>query len=97
MSITVTVGKTASFVVHCHNAAGTDVPDTNGPITVSVDNALAGSATCHPDGTNGVFTALLDATQTCNIVATDGTLTSAPYPVTLAADVAPATLTVAAT
>lgn len=91
--VTVQTGQTAPFVVHCDNSAGQGVPDTNGPITVSVDVPAVGTATCNPDGTGGVFTAL--AAGSCNIVATDGKLTSAPYPVTVE-DLTPASLTIAA-
>ena len=95
----VIVGQTAPFTVHCFNGASppVEIPDTNGAITVSVA-AGSGTATCNPDGTNGVFTA---GTTPGAVVlsATDGVLTSAPFTgfnVVPNPDTVPATLTITA-
>ena len=92
--MTTTVGQTSPFVVRCLNAGGGTIPDTNGPITVTTDNPAVGTATCAPDGSAGVFTAV--SVGTCNVIATDGTLTSAPFPETVTEDLTPASLVISA-
>ena len=84
------VGAVFNFTVVAANKAGTTVPDTG--ITVSVDNPAVGTVTVNPDGTAGVFTAV--AAGAANLVATDGKITSAPFPVNVVADVTPASLTI---
>jgi hypothetical protein len=83
-------GGTFAFTVVAKNAAGRVVPDKG--VTVS---ATGGSATVADDGSAGVFTAgAVDGDFA--ITATDGTLTSAPFAVSVVADNAPASLEVVA-
>jgi hypothetical protein len=83
-------GGTFAFTVVAKNAAGRVVPDKG--VTVS---ATGGSATVADDGSAGVFTAgAVDGDFA--ITATDGTLTSAPFAVSVVADNTPATLEVVA-
>jgi len=64
------IGVAQAFTVVAKSAADAIVPDS--PITVISDN---GSATCDPDGKNGV---LIAATAgVANLTATDGKLTAA--------------------
>ena len=53
-----------------------------------MDNPAVGTVTVNPDGTAGVFTAV--AAGAANLVATDGKITSAPFPVNVVADFTPA-------
>jgi hypothetical protein len=81
-------GGVFNFTVVAKNAAGRVVPDSG--VTVSV---TGGSAVVADDGSAGVYTAgAVDGDFA--IVASDGKLTSAPFPVTVAADNAPASLEV---
>jgi hypothetical protein len=83
-------GGVFNFTVVAKNAAGRVVPDKG--VTVS---ATGGSATVADDGSAGVFTAgAVDGDFA--ITATDGTLTSAPFAVSVVADNTPATLEVVA-
>jgi hypothetical protein len=83
-------GGTFAFTVVAKNAAGRVVPDKG--VTVS---ATGGSATVADDGSAGVFTAgAVDGDFA--ITATDGTLTSAPFAVSVVADNTPASLEVVA-
>jgi hypothetical protein len=83
-------GGVFNFTVVAKNAAGRVVPDKG--VTVS---ATGGSATVADDGSAGVFTAgAVDGDFA--ITATDGTLTSAPFAVSVVADNTPASLEVVA-
>ena len=85
-------GGVLNFTVVAKNAAGRVVPDSG--ISASVDTPV-GTVTVNADGSGGVFTAG-STDGSGNIFATDGKLTSAPFPVTVAADNTPASLEVVA-
>ena len=78
-------GGVFKFSVVAKNAAGRVVVDTL-PITVT-DSAGLGTV----DSAAGTFTAG-GVDGATNLVATDGVLTSAPYPITVIADPTPASL-----
>lgn len=83
-------GGVLNFTVVAKNAAGRVVPDSG--VTVVADGGVASVA---DDGSAGVFTAgAVDGDFA--ITATDGKLTSAPFPVSVVADNTPASLEVVA-
>ena len=94
MAVVTSVGVPVNFVVRCDNAEGVAVPDTNGSIVASSDAPAVGTATCNPDGSGGVFTPL--TVGSANVLATDGKLNAAPYPITVQ-DLVPASLVTSAT
>jgi hypothetical protein len=83
------VGATAAFTVVATNAEGSVVPDTN--ITATTDNLAVATATCNPDGSGGVVTAI--ALGSYNVTSTDGTIIAAPVDGTVSDSVA-TTLTI---
>ncbi len=82
-------GGTLAFTVVAKNKKGVVVPDTG--IKVSVD---AGAASVNDDGSGGLFAAGDPGVAT--LVATDGTINSDPFVITVSTDVSPATLEVVA-
>ncbi len=83
-------GGTFAFTVVAKNAAGRVVPDKG--ITVTADGGVASVA---DDGSAGAYVAgAVDGDF--NINATDGTVVAAPFPITVTADNAVATLEVVA-
>ena len=68
------VGQTAAFTVVPKNSDGVQVPDTG--ITATTDNTAVATATCNPDGTGGVVTAV--SVGSYNVTSTDGTIVAAP-------------------
>ncbi len=87
---TIAVGGTTTFTVVPMNAEGVVVPDTG--ITVTSDTPAVATATCNPDGSNGIVTGV--SLGSYNITATDTSgITSAPVN-GVVADTKVATLTV---
>jgi uncharacterized protein YjdB len=90
MTMDVVVGKTGAFTVVATNSGGQTVPDTN--ITVTSDNPAVATATVNTDGSGGVVTGV--SAGTANLTATDGTITSAPFPINVTQDLTVTTLTI---
>jgi len=84
------IGQTATFTVVPTNAEGQVIPDP-APIIATSDNPSVATATCNPDGSGGVVTAI--ALGSYNVNATDGTINASPVDGTVV-DLVVTTLTI---
>jgi len=83
-------GDSLKFTVVCKNKHGVVVPSADAAVTVSP--ATLGSVTAGVDGSAGSFTADAHQVGVGALVATAGGVSSAPFPVSVEADVAIATV-----
>jgi len=86
-------GASGKFEVVVKNKFGREVSDPR-PIAVTVDTPALLTAFAYDVAGNVIDLTAGVVDGTVNIIATDGTLTSAPYPVTITADNTPASLEV---
>lgn len=77
---TMDVGKSFPFTVFTQMSDGSLVPAVSMPTLKLTGEA---SATCNPDGTNGVCTSTGTVASTGSIVATVAGFDSAPFPFTV--------------